>query len=46
MSGVYHSSCFFAAIVKEVMKQLLGEASTGTVLSRKEVWQTKADGAQ
>ena len=46
MSGVYHSSYFFAVIVEEAVKQLLGEASTGTVLSHKEVWQTKADSTQ
>lgn len=46
MSGVYCSSYFVAVIAKEVVKQLPGEASTGTVLSHKQVWQTKADGAQ
>lgn len=28
------------------MKQLLGEGSTGTVLSRREVWQTKPKSMQ
>lgn len=38
----YHYFFFFN---KEVVKQLLGEDSTGTVLSHKEAWQTKANDA-
>lgn len=42
MSGVYLITIFFF-FNKEVVKQLLGEDSTGTVLSHKEAWQTKAN---
>jgi len=44
MSGVYH--CYCCAVIVKVVKQLLGGASTGNVLSHKEVWQAKANGTQ